>query len=108
MFKCYHQDIIWFLSMLSHFLQVLLEYNMKLVLERICDKGELITNITRSEMKKMLFLCLKNVHFSYNQDTYMQKDGVAVVSPLVSLPGRIFIVKSEKSLVNRLDIYLNF
>ena len=52
----------------SLFTNVPLEYTIGLVLERIY-KGELVTNIARSEMKEMLLLYMKNVSFSYNQDT---------------------------------------
>ena len=59
-------------SVKSLFTNVPLEYTIGLVLERIYNKGELVTNITRSEMKEML-LCMKNVHFSYNHDIYIRK-----------------------------------
>ena len=65
----------------SLFTNVPLEYTIGLVLERIYNKGELVTNITRSEMKEMLLLCTKNVHFSYNHDIYIQRDDVAMGSP---------------------------
>ena len=54
------------------FTNVPLEYTIGLLLERIYNKGELVTNIIRSEMKEML-LCMKNVHFSYNHDIYIRK-----------------------------------
>ena len=38
-----------------------------ILLRRFCDHKELETPITRSEMKKMLTLCTKNVHFTYNR-----------------------------------------
>ena len=66
----------------SIFTNVPLEYTIELVLERIYNKGELLTNIARSEMKDMLLLCTKNVHFRYNHDIYRQRDGVAMGSPL--------------------------
>ena len=90
----------------SLFINILLEYTIGLVLERIYNKGEVVTNITRSEMKKML--CTKNVHFSYNQDIYMQKDGVAMGSPLCPVLAGIFMVNLERSLVPKLNVYLNF
>ena len=65
----------------SLFTNVPLEYTIGLVLERIYNKVELVTNITRSEMKEMLLLCTKNVHFSYNHDIYIQRDDVAMDSP---------------------------
>ena len=90
----------------SLFINILLEYTIGLVLERIYNKGEVVTNIARSEMKKML--CTKNVHFSYNQDIDMQKDGVAMGSPLGPVLAGIFMVNLERSLVPKLNVYLNF
>ena len=66
----------------SIFTNVPLEYTIELVLERIYNKGELVTIITRSEMKDMLLLCTKNVHFRYKHDIYRQRDSVAMASPL--------------------------
>ena len=89
------------------FTNVPLEYTIGLLLERIYNKGELVTNITRSEMKEML-LCMKNVHFSYNHDIYIQKDGVAMGSLLGSVLAGIFMVNLERSLVPKLNVYMNF
>ena len=75
----------------SLFTNVPLKYTIGLVLEQIYNKGELVTNITRSEMKEML-LCTKNVHFSYNHDIYIQRDGVAMGPPLDPVLAVIFIV----------------
>ena len=82
-----------------------------LVLERIYNKGEAVTTITRSEMKKMLLLCTKNVHFSkevfsYDQDIYIQKDGVAMGSSLGPVLAGIFMVNLERWLVPKLHVYL--
>ena len=74
------------------FTNVPLEYTIVLVLERIYNKGELVTNITRSEMKEMLLLCTKNVHFSYNQDICIQKDGATMGSLLGPVLAGIFTV----------------
>ena len=91
----------------SLFTNVPLEYTIGLVLERIYNKGELVTNITRSEVKEML-LCTKNVHFSYNHDIYIQRDGVAMGSPLGPVLEGIFMVNLEMSLVPQLNVYINF
>ena len=53
----------------SLFPNVPLEYTIDLILKIIYDNRELSTNITRSEMKEMLTLCMKNVHFTF-------KDGI--------------------------------
>ena len=92
----------------SLFTNVPLEYTIGLVLERIYNKGELVTNITRSEMKEMLLLCTKNVHFSYNHDIYIQRDGVAMGSPLGPVFAGIFMVNLGRSLVPKLNVYINF
>ena len=113
MLKC-HQAIIWFPLMLSHsllkslFTNVPLEYTIGLVLERIYNKGELVNNIIRSEMKEMLLPCTKNVHFSYNRDIYIQRDGVAMGSPLGPVLAGIFMVTLERWLVPKLNACINF
>ena len=90
----------------SLFTNVSLEYTIGLVLERIYNKGELVTNITRSEMKEML-LCTKNLHFSYNHDIYIQRDRVAMGSPLGLVLTGIFMMNLERSLVPKLNVYIN-
>ena len=67
-----------------------------------------MTNITRSEMKEMLLLCTKNIHFSYGHDIYIQRDGIAIGSPLGPVPAGIFMVNLQKSLVPKLNVYINF
>ena len=83
----------------SLFTNVPMEHTIGLVLKRIKNKGELVTNITRSEMKEMLLLCTKNVHFSYNHDIYIQRDGVAMGSLLGPVLVGIFMVNLERLLV---------
>ena len=83
----------------SLFTNVPLEYTIDLILKRIYDNGELSTDITRSEMKEMLPLCTKNVHFTFNGDIYLQTDGVAMGSPLGPVLAGIFMVQLERSLV---------
>ena len=62
----------------------------------------------RSEMEEMLLLYTKNVHFSYNQDVYIQKDGVTMGSPLGPVLAGIFMVNLERLLVPKFNVYLNF
>ena len=92
--------------MLSHFL-LTFHWNalIGLTLERIYNEGELVTNITRSERKEML-LCTKNVHFSYNQDICIQKNGVVMGSHLDAVLAGIFMVNLERLLVPKLNSYM--
>ena len=50
-------------------------------------------------MKNLLILCTRNVHFTFNNEIYIQNDGVAMESPLAPIPARIFMVELEKTLV---------
>ena len=43
---------------------------------------ELTTNIERKDMRDLILLGTKNVHFIFNKDIYKQTDGVAKGSPL--------------------------
>ena len=54
----------------SLFTNAPLDCTIELVLEWIRNKGKLVT-IIRSEMKEMLLLWTKNIHFSYSQDIYI-------------------------------------
>ena len=66
----------------SLFTNVSLDPTIDIVLRRIYDKHELQTSITRSEMKELLILCTKNVHFTFDNVIKVQNDGVAMGSPL--------------------------
>ena len=90
----------------SLFTNVPLECTIGLVLEQIYNKRELVTNITRSEMKEILLLCTKNVPFSCNQDIYIQKHGVAMGSPLGPVLQGTFMV--NVCMVPKLNVYIHF
>ena len=49
-------------------------------------------------MKELLYLCTKNVHFSFSSEIYMQNDGVAMGFPLGPVLANIFIVELEKTI----------
>ena len=59
-------------------------------------------------MKEMLLPSTKNVHFSYNHDIYIQRDDVAIGSPLGPVLAGIFMVNLERLLVPKLNVYINF
>lgn len=78
------------------FINIPLRYFINLVLKRICDSGELWTNITRLEMKEMLALCTKSVHFTFSGVIYLQTDRVALSSSLGHVLAGIFMVHLER------------
>ena len=91
------------------FINVPFEKSIEITLERIYERNEMNYSISKKEMKQLLMLYTKNVHFTYNT-VYQQNDGVAMGSPLGSVSSAIFIVKLENSLVptKKYDIMVTF
>ena len=63
-----------------------------LYLNKVYDEKEIETNIPWNVMKNVLYLCVKHVHFYYNDKIYIQIDAVAVGSPLGPLLASIVMV----------------
>ena len=90
------------------FANVPLDRTIDIVLRRIYDKHELQTSIARSEMKKLLILCAKNVHFTFDNVIKVQNDGMAMGSPLRPVLSDIFMIELETSLSPELIDYIQF
>ena len=54
------------------FTSVPLEYTIDIIIKQIFEDYKITTIFTKSEMKKLLTLCTKNVHFSFNNEIYIQ------------------------------------
>ena len=96
------------LDVKSLFTNVPLHRTIGIVLRRTYDKHELQTSITRSEMKELLILCTKNVHFTFDNVIKVQNDGVAMGSPLGPVLSDIFMIELETSLLPELTDYIQF
>ena len=46
-----------------------LEETSAIILKRIYDNKEIITDTSKQEMKKLLILCMKHVHYTFDEDT---------------------------------------
>ena len=90
----------------SLYTYVPLDFTINVILRGIYNENEIHTNIKRSEMKELLLLCTKNVHFTFNNDIYQQCDGVAMGSPLEPVTAGIFMVELERTLLPRLTEYM--
>ena len=83
----------------SLFTNVPLDETIKIILNRIYEENEISTDITKSEMKELLNLCTKSVHFAFEGNIYVQNDGVAMGSPLGPILANIFMVELERSVI---------
>ena len=50
--------------------QLDLDEKISIILRKICDEGKIETTIPRKVVKKLLLLCTKHVHFTFNRDIY--------------------------------------
>ena len=59
-------------------------------------------------MNNLVTLCTKNIQFTFNNDIYQQKDGVAMGSPLGPVLAGIIMVELQNSVVPQLNNHLRF
>ena len=95
-------DIIVLLTNVS------LDATIDIVLNHIYDNRKINTTINKREMKKLIKLFTKDVHFNFNGNTYAQKDGVAMESTLAPLLEGGFMVQLERTVIPKLYQYFNF
>ena len=90
----------------SLFTMVPLDYTIDLTLKRIYGDKEIETKISRKDMKNLLSLYTKNVHFTFGNNIYQQKDGVATGSPLGPVLAGIFMVHLERTFMPELENFM--
>ena len=59
--------------------------------------------MSRSILKELLLLCTKHVHFKFNDEIYIQCDGVVIGSPLGPLLPNIFMISIEENILPKLE-----
>ena len=58
-------------------------------------------------MKELLYLCTKNVHFSFHNNIYIQNNGVAMGFPLDPILTNVFMAELDWSVIPVLANKLN-
>ena len=84
------------------FTSVPLTETIDIILDRVYNRKEISAVLTKNEMKKLLTLFTKSVHFILNNEIYVQNDGVAVGPILANL----YMVELENTLIPRLHRHI--
>ena len=77
-------------------------------MKQIYDDNELRFSISRNEIKELLLLCTKKVHFTFDGKIYMQVDGVAMGSPSGPVLADIFMIELEKTILPKLTEFIKY
>ena len=84
------------------FTNVPLEYTIELILKKVYNKKLIKTKLKRDELRELLRMCTKELHFTYDGKTYKQTDGVCMGSPLGPVLANVFMVHLEESIAPKL------
>ena len=90
----------------SLFTNVPLKETIDIILKKIYVSKEIVTEIQKEDLKKLLISCTKEIHFSFNDEMYIQNDGVVMGSPLGPVLANIFMVELERSIIPLLNNYV--
>ena len=88
------------------FTSVPLTETIDIILDRVYNRKEISTILTKNEMKKLLTLCTKNVHFTLNNEIYVENDGVSMGFSLGPILANAFFVELKNSLIPRLQKHI--
>ena len=87
----------------SLFTNVPLDFTIDVILKKIYEEKLVKTKLKRDQLKELLELCTKRLHFSFNGEIFQQTDGVAMGSPLGPVIANIFMSELENELVPTLN-----
>ena len=90
----------------SLFTNVPLNETIDIILTKVYDENKIDAKIPKSILKELLCLCTRHVHFKFNNEIYIQCDGVAMGSPLGPLLANIFMISLEDSALPKSELYL--
>ena len=87
----------------SLFTNVPLDKRIDIMIKKVYEERKIKTNIPKTVLKELLYLCTKHLHFAFNDEIYIQKDGVAMGSPLGPLLANIFMTSLEENVIPSLS-----
>ena len=99
-------------DVVSLFTSVPLDFTIDLILEKICRDKVIKTKLKREELRNLLEICTKEMHFSFNGEIYKQVNGVAMGSPLGPVIANIFMAELEKQIIpqlgNKVSLWMRY
>ena len=88
------------------FTNVPLKETVDIILTKVYDEKKIDAKIPKSILKELLYICTKHVNFKFNNEIYIQCDGVAIGSPLGPLLANIFIISLKYNTLPKLELHL--
>ena len=85
------------------FTNVPLDFTIDLILKKVYRKKMVKTKLKKAELKELLEMCTKELHFTFNDKIYQQTDGVCMGSPLGPVLANAFMVHLEETIVPKLE-----
>ena len=85
------------------FTNVPLELTIDLILKKVYGKKMIKTKLRKEELRELLELCTKEMHFTFDDKIYQQTDGVCMGSPLGPVLANVFMVHLEETIVPQLQ-----
>ena len=85
------------------FTNVPLDFTIDLILRKVYQKKVVKTKLKRAELKELLEMCTKEMHFTFDGKVYQQTDGVCMGSPLGPVLANVFMVHLEETIVPKLE-----
>ena len=89
-------------DVVSLFTNVPLDKTIDIIIKKVYKEKRIKTKIKAGKMRELLYLCTREGHFTFNDETYVQTDGVMMGSPLGSLIANIFMCELETSIIPKL------
>ena len=86
-------------DVVSLFTNVPLEKTIDIIMKKVYKEKLVKTKIKEEQLRQLLLLCTKEGHFTFNNETYIQTDGVMMGSPLGSLIANIYMCELETNLI---------
>ena len=94
-------------DVVSLFTNVPIDATIDIIIGGTYEFNEIDTRITKNELRELILLCTKDVHFTFTGEKFTQVDSVTLGSPLVPILAGIFMEELERNLIPILKDYLS-